>query len=359
MPQSYKTVSINTATPHESDTSLLIIYTGGTIGMDHDQETGSLVPFDFETIIEKVPELKRFDFRLTVLSIEPLIDSSEITLENWSTMARLIGKYYGDFDGFVILHGTDTMSFTASALSFMLQGLRKPVILTGAQLPIGTPRTDARENLISALEIAATRNEQGQMLVQEVCICFDNKLLRGNRSKKVQNFNFTAFESYNYPALAQAGIYIEYNEPMLWREPAQVLFHVQEQLEEQVALIKFFPGISRAYLQAILQLPGLRGVVIETYGSGNVPTCPDVIEPLAEAIGRGVVVLNVSQCTGGYVNQGLYATSVQLERIGVLGGSDMTTEAALTKMMCVFACTSNMAEAQELLLQNLRGEMSL
>ncbi|MEH0154938.1 asparaginase [Limibacter armeniacum] len=354
----YKTVNINTTSPNESETSILIIYTGGTIGMDADIKSKSLVPFDFEKIIDKVPELKRFDFQLTVISLEPLIDSSNIKASHWATLASLVEEFYDEFDSFVILHGTDTMAYSASALSYMLDNLQKPVIFTGAQLPIGMPRTDARENLIASLEMAAARDENGEMLIKEVCICFNNVLLRGNRSKKVQSVNFTAFKSYNYPALAEAGIHIEYNEVLLWKNQSQELMQAFTEMDENVVIIKLFPGMTHHYLEAILSIPGLKGVVLETYGSGNTPTDDWLIDSLKRAIDRGIVIVNISQCTGGYVLQGRYETSVHLEEIGVIGGGDMTTEAAITKLMYLFGRYKDRNKVKILMKKSLRGEIS-
>ncbi|MCS6833321.1 MAG: asparaginase [Flammeovirgaceae bacterium] len=334
---------------------MLVIYTGGTVGMDYDSRTGSLVPFDFEQIMEKVPEVSRFGFNLTVLSFAELIDSSDIQVSHWQTLAKIIEDFYDDFDGFVILHGTDTMAYTASALSFMLENLNKPVILTGAQLPIGATRTDARENLLSAIEIAGTKHN-GRPILTEVCIYFNTLLLRGNRAKKVQNFEFTAFKSYNYPPLAVAGIHIEYAQQNFLPYPSlPPRFYYQ--LETRIALIKLFPGITEAVFRAQLELPELKGVVLETFGSGNAPTVPWLTRSLAEAIERGVIVLNVTQASGGRVKQGKYATSVHLEKIGVIGGGDITTEAAITKMMFLLA-NYDSTIVKKFLPIPIRGEIS-
>jgi L-asparaginase len=331
----YKTVNFTGSSNDGTRTSILVIYTGGTIGMDYDRKTGSLVPFDFEQIMEKVPEVSRFGFDLTVLSFFELIDSSDVQISHWQTMAKIIEDFYDDFDGFVILHGTDTMAYTASALSFMLENLNKPVILTGAQLPIGATRTDARENLLSALEIAGTKLN-GRALVPEVCIYFNTLLLRGNRAKKMQNFEFTAFKSYNYSPLAIAGIHIEYNESKFMPYPLlPPRFYYK--LENRIVLIKLFPGITETHIKTLLQIPDLKGVVLETFGSGNAPTVKWLIDALSEAIQRGIVVLNVTQASGGQVRQGKYATSVHLEQIGVIGGGDITSEAAVTKLMFLLA----------------------
>ncbi|MEN7550873.1 asparaginase [Rapidithrix thailandica] len=357
MTQYYKTVNINTASPETSDTSILIIYTGGTIGMDYDYETGSLIPFDFEKIMEKVPELKRFNFELTVLSFEHLIDSSDIKTRHWLNLAKIIEDFYDEYDGFVILHGTDTMAYSASALSFLTENLGKPIIFTGAQLPIGASRTDARENLISALEIASTQEEDGRPLVPEVCIYFDHYLLRGNRSKKVQSMNFTAFESHNLPPLAVAGIHIDFNHGLLRPDPEEPV-HIYRELNENVIILKLFPGINQAYLESILSIPNLKGVVMETYGSGNAPTAPWFLNCLKRALDKGIYIYNVSQCSGGHVLQGRYATSKHLSDIGVISGGDITSEAAITKMMFVLANEKREEKIRCLLTNSIRGEIS-
>ncbi|ANQ49425.1 asparaginase [Flammeovirga yaeyamensis] len=355
----FKTVNINSTGPNASDTSILLIYTGGTIGMDRDPKTGSLIPFDFEKIIDAVPELKAFDFELTVISLDPLIDSSDITTKHWVQLGTIIEEFYDDFDGFVILHGTDTMAFTASALSFMIDGVHKPVILTGSQLPIGEKRTDARENLMSALEIASERHESGEMLVQEVCICFNSKLLRGNRAKKSQNFNFTAFRTYNYPSLAEAGIFIEYKRDAFWKDPIVGPAKSMKEITSDVILLKIFPGMNEVIVKQMLDTPGLKGVVLESYGSGNTPTTKWFLDLLEETVKKGVVVVNISQCNGGTVMQGHYATSAALNRIGVLSGKDMTTEAALTKLMCLLSKYDNIDRVKKLIGIPLKGELTL
>ncbi len=354
----YRTIRINTAATHLSDTSILVIYTGGTIGMDYAPNGGKyLVPFDFSQIIEKVPELKRFDFELTVLAFDELLDSSNIQPHHWLKLAAVIETFYNDYDAFVILHGTDTMAYSASALSFLLENLAKPVVFTGAQLPIAMRRTDARDNLISALEIAALKTEHETPQISEVCIFFDNMLLRGNRSKKVQTNNFTAFRSENYPPLATAGVIIEFNETITLPLP-QEKFWIHKQIESDVFLIKLFPGMNYDYLEHILEMDNMKGLVLETYGSGNAPTDKRFTEILERAIQSGIVICNVSQCSGGRVTQGKYETSSMLEKIGVVGGGDMTTEAALTKLMFLLANDNSQKQIRRLLKKNLRGEMS-
>lgn len=326
----YKQILINTATPDKPKSKVMIIYTGGTFGMAHDAN-GVLVPFDFALILEHLPTLRNLFLELTVISFNNPIDSSNIQPQHWQTIAKIIFENYQGHDGFVVLHGTDTMAFTASALSFMLSGLTKPVILTGAQLPISEPRSDARENLITSLEIAAAKKE-GKAIVPEVCIYFGNELLRGNRAKKTESMHFDAFQSENYPPLAKAGVKIEYNEAVI-QPPAKSELKLHDKLDPSIAILKLFPGITEATVKALLDISGLKAIVLETYGSGNAPTTKWFIDLLKEAISKGVIVLNISQCPGGMVVQGKYETSKVLQEIGVLSGGDMTTEAALTKLM--------------------------
>jgi L-asparaginase len=352
----YQTVNISTAAGYVADTSIFVIYTGGTIGMDYDKERNHLKPFDFQQIIDKVPELRRFEFELTLLSFEKLIDSSDIKVYHWLNIARVVYDFYNDYDAFVILHGTDTMAYTASALSFLFDNLAKPVILTGAQLPIGMPRTDARENFITALEIAA-KKKNGLPMVPEVSILFDTLLLRGNRARKVQSNNFTAFASENLPPLAVAGIEISYNESLILPHP-EGRFDIFSKMDENVGLLKIFPGISRKYLEHFLAVPDLRGIVIETYGSGNCPTDEWFIGALKEAVDSGIHILNVSQCNGGAVKQGLYESGKLLRDIGIISGGDITPEAAITKMMFLLGNEPDPQLIREKLAVSLRGEMS-
>jgi L-asparaginase len=352
----YKTVNINTAIQRGLRGSVLVIYTGGTIGMDYDDETGSLIPFDFEKIMEKVPELKRFEFQLTVLSFTKLIDSSDISISHWLELTRIIYDFYEDYDGFVILHGTDTMAYSSSALSFLLEDLNKPVIFTGAQLPIGASRTDARDNLVTALEIASAKSN-GRALIPEVCIYFDHLLLRGNRAKKVQNFNFTAFESANYPALAVAGIHIEYNLSLI-KEFEDKPLKIHHKMDNRVAIVKLFPGITSQMLEPIFTSSNVKGIILETFGSGNAPTSYWFLDMVKQIINKGVHILNVSQCNGGSVSQGKYITSKYLEDLGVLGAGDMTSEAAITKMMFVLGKDLPSHVIKEQLVHPLSGERS-
>jgi L-asparaginase len=334
---------------------VLIVYTGGTFGMTHDK-SGVLVPFDLASIVDHLPTIRNLGLEFTVFTFEKPIDSSNIHPEHWSLIARIIYENYEEHDGFVVLHGTDTMAYTASALSFMLEGLAKPVILTGAQLPIIDPRSDARENLITALEISAAKKE-GVPIVPEVCIYFDYELLRGNRSRKVESMQFDAFDSGNYPPLAKAGVKIDYNYPSIStvsNKPLRLL----DKFDTNIAILKLFPGINRASVESVLNTPGLKALILETYGSGNAPTLDWLLELLLAAIERGLLVVNVSQCPGGMVIQGRYETSRELQRIGVVGGADMTTEAAITKLMILLS-HYRPDECRSMISQNLAGEMSI
>ncbi|MBL7953339.1 MAG: type I asparaginase [Flavobacteriales bacterium] len=312
--------------------SVLIIYTGGTIGMLADPRTGALRPMDLAHLEEQVPELDRMNVRLGSESFETPIDSSDMRPADWVRIARIIGKHYEAYDGFVVLHGSDTMAYTASALSFLLQGLNKPVILTGSQLPIGTIRTDAKENLITAIEVAAACDEQGRVRVPEVAVYFEYSLYRGNRTVKVHAERFEAFRSPNYPRLAEAGVHLKYDGAATLPFRAGQL-KVHDRMNDNVGVIRLFPGIRAEWVRHALSTPGLKAVVLTTFGSGNGPTDPVFISALREATERGITVVNATQCFGGRVEQGRYTTSQAFVELGVLSASDMTVEAAVTKLM--------------------------
>jgi L-asparaginase len=339
--------------------ALLIIYTGGTIGMIQDSESGVLKPFCFDHILEEVPELKKFGYNITSHAFEPPIDSSNVSPEVWIKISEIIEENYTGYDGFIVLHGTDTMAYSASALSFMLENLNKPVIFTGSQLPIDSPRTDGKENLISALEIAAAKKDN-DAIVPEVCIFFENKLLRGNRTIKNNVEDFNAFRSPNYPPLAESGVYIRYNYPAIFypKERNKRLI-VHKLLDTSIAILKIFPGIHRSLVSSIIQTPGLRAMIIETYGSGNAPDLPWLIDELHQALQKGILVLNISQCRVGRVEMGLYETGLGLSNAGVIGGYDITTEAAVTKLMYILGQGLTGQDLVKNLNTSLRGEITL
>lgn len=350
----HHTLTIDTAMPGKPRARVMIIYTGGTFGMVRDAN-GTLAPFDFSLILEHLPALRNLMLKLTVVSFEHPIDSSDIEPRHWHVMGEIIAQHYDAQDGFVILHGTDTMAYTASAMSFMLRNLSKPVVFTGAQLPISESRSDARENLITALEIASAYRD-GQARVPEVCVYFDYELIRGCRAKKVESMHFDAFQSENYPPLARAGVAIDYNERAIAAAGRGDLA-VWNKFDPRVAILKLFPGITPDAVKAVVGNPGLKALILETYGSGNAPTAGWFLNLLKDAIAGGLLVLNISQCPGGMVVQGKYETSRGLKEIGVISGADMTVEAAVTKLMLLLG-EFGVEETRKRISRPLAGEMA-
>jgi L-asparaginase len=342
----------------EEKTQILVIYTGGTIGMMLDSETKALKPFDFEHLYKSIPVLANFNCCIDVHAFDPLIDSSNVSPGFWIKIAAAVEENYEKYDGFVVLHGTDTMAYSASALSFMLENLNKPVVFTGSQLPMGMIRTDGRENFINAIEIASAKKENTPV-VPEVCIYFENTLFRGNRTNKFNAENFNAFVSGNYPPLAEVGVHIRYNANSILK-PNFKRLKVHKELDANVAILKLFPGITENVVRSMLDTRGLKALILETYGSGNAPTDTWFIDALKEAIEqKGITIYNVTQCKGGSVEIGKYETSVKLGKIGVIGGSDITTESAITKIMYLLGRKYPSEQVKKLLQTPLRGEMSL
>lgn len=336
-------------------TKILIIYTGGTIGMVNNPLTGSLIPFDFEQIQQNVPELARLNYHLSVHSFDPILDSSNMDPIIWAELARIIEDTYNDYDGFVVLHGSDTMAYTASALSFMLKNLSKPVVLTGSQLPIGEIRTDAKENLITALEIVATKIN-GVAMVPEVCIYFDYQLFRGNRSIKYNSEKFEAFQSPNYHILAEAGVSLSFYTNYIHDLPQGPLV-VQSNFNANIGVLKLYPGITPQAVQAITT-SSVDAIVLETFGSGNTTTAPWFIDSLQAAIDQGKLIVDISQCQGGSVELGKYETSKKLQQMGIISGFDMTFEATVTKLMYLMGQNLTNTEIASLMEQSLRGELT-
>lgn len=346
-------------TLRKDKSSILLIYTGGTIGMKEDPEIQALRPFDFSQILGEVPELAKFAYKIDSYTFDPLIDSSDVEPSLWVSLAKLIESRYEDYDGFVILHGTDTMAYSASVLSFMLEGLTKPVIFTGSQLPIGVPRTDGKENLISAVEIAAAKDRDGHAIVPEVCIYFDNVLIRGNRSTKINSDNFRAFRSENLAPLAEAGIHIRYNSSLIRKPDSWQLnptFH--KHLDTRVSILKMHPGITPDVVKHILCSPQTRAVIIETYGAGNAPSKEWFLSIVKEAVAMGKILMNVTQCIAGSVNMDIYATGKTLKEAGVLNGYDSTTEAALGKLFYLMGLFQDNLLVKSMMELDLRGEIS-
>jgi L-asparaginase len=347
----------NTNTRHEK-ASILLIYTGGTIGMIENPVSGALESFNFQHLKDNMPELKKLGHEVSTYQFDPPMDSSEMGPDAWTKIVEIITTNYAAYDGFVVLHGTDTMSYTASALSFMLENLGKPVVFTGSQLPIGMLRTDGKENLITAIEIAAA-SENGMPVVPEVCIFFESTLLRGNRTRKINADDFNAFRSYNYPPLAHAGVHIKYDTAQIYHPQLRKPLRVHYLLDRNITILKLFPGMSPEVIESVLNAHGLKGVVMETFGTGNAPKEAWFLRMIKEAVERGIVIVNITQCVGGSVEMHRYETGRKLLQAGVISGYDSTTESAVTKLMFLFGQGLSPEEVKEHMNCSLIGEITI
>lgn len=336
---------------------ILIIYTGGTIGMVRHYESGVLKAFNFKKVVEHIPELGQLDCKIDSVSFKKPIDSSNVNTSHWAAIAGLIEKHYDEYDGFVVLHGSDTMSYTGSALSYMLENLHKPVILTGSQLPIGDLRTDAKENLITSIQLASLQ-ENGKPVIREVGLYFEYKLYRANRTTKLNAEHFEAFASLNYPELAESGVHLKVNKEYLLKGNKHKPLKVHKVMDNNVAILKLFPGFNRNLLRGVLEIPNLKALILETYGAGNAPTEKWILDQLREAMAKGLQIVNVTQCPGGSVIMGRYKTSMELMKMKMLDGGDMTTEAAITKLMYLLGSKVSPKAFKTIFETPIRGEMS-
>lgn len=341
------------------DNNVLLIYTGGTIGMNRNPHTGALEPFNFEHLLNNVPELKQFSINIATYQFDPPIDSSDMSPALWVDLAHIIANNYEQYDGFVILHGTDTMAYTASALSYMLENLTKPVILTGSQLPIGQLRTDGKENLITSIEIASAKHDDGTAMVPEVGIYFNGHLLRGNRTTKQSADEFDAFESFNYPHLVEAGVNITYKEEHIIRPNRLRPMTPHFRLDNNVIVFTIFPGIREDLVRHIIATPNLRSIVMRTYGSGNAPQKAWLLNALRDATAQGKTIINISQCMAGKVEMGRYDTGYQLKSAGIISGYDSTVESAVTKLMYLQARFDDPKTVRDYMTRSIRGEISV